>query len=358
MQTRAVYFDGATATDHEVVAVMAAGGLQFSGPDTPPQDWSFAALTAIEPPQTGHPFRLAHGDRPGARLVIRNDDFVSVMAAAAPHLRGGVAPRQIAKVAGWIAGGLAAVAALGYLTLQVAPQQLAMVMPDTWRQRIGQQTETSFVEGARRCQAAAGTAALARLTARLAEGAAAMPPVAIHIYDIPVTNAFTLPGERIIVMGELLAKAETPEEVAGVLAHELGHVVHRHAEAQLIRATGLQLLFSAATGGGGGDTIGTAAGLATILQYSREAERQADAFAQATLEAAAIDPMGLKRFFERILKDEGKAAGGTFGTIGSIFSTHPGTGERIAAIRPLPAGVTPRPVLSDEEWQALKTICG
>lgn len=358
MQTQAVYFDGATASDHDVTVAMVPGCLAFSGSGTAPQNWPFASLTCIEPPQAGHPFRIANGDQPGARLVIRDDGFVAAMIAEAPHLRGGVAPRHVAKVAGWIAGGLATVAALGYLTLQVAPQQLAMVMPDTWRQRIGQQIETSFVEGAKRCEAAAGTAALEHLTARLAEGAAATPPVAIRIYDIPVTNAFALPGARIVVMGELLAKAETPEEVAGVLAHELGHVAGRHAEAQLIRATGLQLLFSAATGGGGGDTIGTAAGLATILQYSREAERQADAFAQATLEAAAIDPLGLKRFFERILKDEGQSEGGVFGKIGSIFSTHPGTGERIATIRPLPDGVMARQVLSDEEWRALKKICG
>ena len=358
MQTRAVYFDGSTASDHEVGVAMAAGGVNFSGPDTPAQDWRFAALTAIEPPRAGHSFRLANRDRPGARLVIRDDNFVAAMVAEAPHLSGGVAPRQIAKVAGWIAGGLATVAAPGYLTLQVAPQQLAMVMPDAWRQRIGEQLETSFVEGAKRCEAAAGAAALEHLTARLAEGADPMPPVAIRVYDIPVTNAFALPGDHIVVMGELLAKAEAPEELAGVLAHELGHVAGRHAEAQLIRATGLQLLFSAATGGGGSDAISTAAGLATILQYSRDAERQADAYAQATLAAAAIDPMGLKHFFERISKDEGKAAGGTFGKIGSIFSTHPGTAERIAAIHPLPDGVMARPVLSDEEWQALKNICG
>jgi Zn-dependent protease with chaperone function len=358
METRAVYFDGSTASDHEVGVVITAGGLRFSGPDTAPQDWSFAALTAIEPPQAGHPFRMANRDRPGARLVIRNDDFVSAMIAEAPHLRGGVAPRVVAKVAGWIAGGLAVVAALGYLTLQIAPQQLAMIMPDAWRQRIGEQVEASFVEGAPRCAAASGSAALAHMVARLTEGDPAAPAVSVRIYDIPVVNAFALPGGRVVVMSELIAKAAAPEEVAGVLAHELGHISGRHAEAQLIRATGLQLLLSAATGGGGGDTISTAAGLATILQYSRDAEREADAYAQARLEAAAIDPLGLKHFFERVLKEGGTSTDSTFGKIGSIFSTHPGIDDRIAAIRPLPDGVMPRPVLSDVEWQALKKICG
>jgi predicted Zn-dependent protease len=358
MEARAVYFDGATANDHDVTLAIVPGGLAFSGAGTVPQTWPFAALTAIEPPQSGHPFRLASGDQPGARLVIRDDAFVNAIVAQAPHLRGGIAQRQVAKVAGWIAGGLALVAVLAYVVLQVAPQQLAMVMPDAWRQRIGQQVETYFVGGARRCNAAAGAAALDRLTARLAEGAADMPPVSIRIYDIPVMNAFALPGERIVIMRELIARAEAPEEVAGVLAHELGHIAGRHAEAQLIRVTGLQLLFSAATGGGGGDTIATAAGLATILRYSRAAEREADAYALATLHAAAIDPLGFKRFFERVLKEGGNSRGGAFGKIGSLFSTHPGIEERIKALGPLPEGVSPRPVLSGAEWQALKEICG
>ena len=160
MQTQAVYFDGATASDHHVTVAIMAGGLAFSGADTAPQTWPFAALTSSEAPQSGYPFRIANGNQPGARLVIRDDAFVNAIVAQAPHLRGGVAPRQVAKVAAWIAGGLALVAALTYVVLQVAPQQLAMVMPDEWRRRIGQQIEASFVDGARRCNAAAGAAAL------------------------------------------------------------------------------------------------------------------------------------------------------------------------------------------------------
>jgi beta-barrel assembly-enhancing protease len=173
-----------------------------------------------------------------------------------------------------------------------------------------------------------------------------------------VLNAFAVPGDRIIITRELIVAATSPDEVAGVLAHEMGHVVHRDSEAQMVRVTGLQVLLSIATGSNGGGTASNMAGLAAILQYSREAERAADAFALATLTKAQIDPMGIKRFFEMVLKMEGEQGSGTLARIGNMFSTHPGTEERISNIVPLPAGVTPKPPLTTEQWEALKNICG
>jgi hypothetical protein len=68
--------------------------------------------------------------------------------------------------------------------------------------------------------------------------------------------------------------------------------------------------------------------------------------------------MGLKRFFEKLLTEEGKFSGGAFANLGTIFSTHPITIDRIDQIKPLPAGVPLRSALSDEQWRDLKAICG
>jgi beta-barrel assembly-enhancing protease len=144
--------------------------------------------------------------------------------------------------------------------------------------------------------------------------------------------------------------------VAGVLAHEIGHVGHKHPEAQMIRVMGVQVLLSLASGGG--DTFGSAAAMLTILRYSRDAEREADAYARDMLKAAAIDPLGFKAFFESIKKETGELEEGTLGKLTSIISTHPMTDERIAAIEPLPAGVIARAVLNDADWRALRGICG
>jgi predicted Zn-dependent protease len=126
----------------------------------------------------------------------------------------------------------------------------------------------------------------------------------------------------------------------------------------MIRITGMQLLVSVATGTSGGNNASSLAGLAAILKSSRDAESEADAYAVAMLGAARLDPMALKHFLEKILKEEGKYSGGVFSNLGTMFSTHPITTERIAQIKPLPADVVLRPPLSEEQWKNLKAICG
>ena len=357
MQANGVFFDGETALEHPVAVRLANGGLTISGATIAPQDWHFDAIAAVDPPHVDRPFRLTHVQRPGMRLILTDPAFIASLLAKAPQLRGGFNPRRAGKAAIWILGGLAALVLTAYLVLQFAPQKLAFMLPDPWRDKIGAQIETALTGGAKLCESPGGRRALSAVAARLSDGNPELPPISINVYAIPIMNAFAMPGGRIVITGELIRKAEAPEEVAGVLAHELGHVVHRHSEAQLVRATGLQIFIAIATGGGG-DTISSLAGLATILRYTRQAEAEADAFALKALENAAIDPLGLKRFFELVLKEQGKRRTGTFGKIESAFATHPGTEERIKAIRPLPDGITPRPVLDNIQWQALKGICG
>jgi Zn-dependent protease with chaperone function len=336
---------------------LGSASLAFSGPGTGEQQWAFGELVAIVPFRPGQPLRLGHLQRPGSRLVVHDSGVVAALLRAAPQLRGGFNARRAGRSAAWIAGIAAALALALYLTVQYAPQRLAMAMPDAWRAHIGSEIEESLVQGAKRCEAAAGKAALVAMTMRLAERNAAVPPVIVNVYDIPITNAFAMAGGRIVVTRELIAKARSADEVAGVLAHEMGHVAHRDSEAQIIRATGLQLLVGLATGGGD-SMFSTLASVATILRYSREAEAAADDFALEVLGTAAIDPMGLKGFFERVLRDERSGTSGTWGKIFSTFDTHPGIDERIGRIRPLPPGTVSRPALDDGQWQALKAICG
>jgi predicted Zn-dependent protease len=351
------FFDGETAADHEAELELTNSGIVLRVGNRPQQIWSYPTLSSVDPPQPGRPFRLSHSGQPGARLTIRDDDFVTALLARAPHLRGGINKHRAAKTVGWIAAGLIAFAALAYLILTVAPQQIALVLPDDWRSRIGEQFEQSLVEGARICAAPEGQAAVSAMVGRLAEGVTDMPQVSVRVYDIPIMNAFAMPGGRIVVTRKLIETAKDPDEVAGVLAHEIGHVWHRHSEAQLVRVMGLQVLMSVATGGSDGGTLGTLAGLATILQYSRNAEREADRFAVDTLASSRIDTMALRKFFETIKNEEGEPLKGVFGRIGNLASTHPVTQDRIDQIKPLPTGVSPKPSLSTEQWQALRGIC-
>ncbi len=354
--TIALYFDGETAEDRQVSMALDTSGLRFSGDNTPEEHWAYTGLSAVEPHQAGLPFRLTHESRPNARLVLRDDFMAADLVTRAPQLKGGFSLKGKGRALAWSAGVAASFILAGYLVLQFAPQKLAFILPDSWRNRVGNQVELQLTEGAAQCTAAGGVSALSAMAARLAEGNPDLPPLSIHVYNIPVMNAFAMPGERIVVTAELIRRANRPEQVAGVLAHEVGHVLKRHSEAQLVRATGLQILLSVITGGGG-DTVSTIAGVAAILTYTREAEAEADDIALALMKNAAIDPMGLKEFFEILLAQEGKPSTGAWGRIESSISTHPGTEDRIKKIHPLPDSIAARPVMTDEQWQALRKIC-
>jgi beta-barrel assembly-enhancing protease len=248
-----------------------------------------------------------------------------------------------------LALGVAAVAAIGYGVLALAPFVLAPILPQSLWTKLGEGALLSMTGGAAPCAAADGPRALAALVARLEEGGNALPDVSIDAYSIPVMNAWALPGGRIIVTSELIARADTAEEVAGVLAHEIGHVRELHAETQFVRQLGIGVLSGL---GSGGDGFATAF---AILRYSRDDEREADAIARDIVEKAAIDPEGLRSFFKRVQAEEPPPF---LGKLTNLLETHPMTQERIDAIKPLPEGIVARPVLSGEDWEALKGICG
>jgi predicted Zn-dependent protease len=302
----------------------------------------------------GLPLRLSHESEPGTRLIIADEAFIRELVTLAPHAGGAMNYRRATKAAAIIAVAIVIVGAILYAVLTLAPQQLALLMPDSWRQRLGDEIAQSFVADAHSCATSGGNAALARLTQRLKEGDGTLPPFTITVFSLPMVNAFALPGGHVVVSGSLIAAATAPDQVAGVIAHELGHVAHRDPEAQLIRAAGLQVIIALFTGGSGGHTLGGLAGTLTLLRYSRDAERAADAYAVNLLTRAKIDPMGLRHFFETMKQQEGKDP---LGGLTGILATHPLTDDRINAITSLPPG-TAREVLSAEDWASLQRICG
>jgi Zn-dependent protease with chaperone function len=358
MRADARFFDGEIARDHIAVVELTAQGLQIEGLGVRQRIWSLSGLTAVAAAQPGYPFRLSHESEPGARLVITQEAFTRELIAQAPHLAGGFNAKRAGRVAGIVAISALVTAAVLYVLLSYAPQTLAFVLPDSWRNSLGEQVEATLARSGKLCATSAGNATLRSFADRLREGNADMPPFELKVYDLDIVNAFALPGGRIVITKKLIETAKSPDEVAGVLAHEIGHVYHRHSEAQLIRAMGIELLLRLASGGG--DTISGFAGLLAILRYSRDAEREADSFAQTALVHAAIDPMGLKSFFEAMKKLLGErgSSGGLFGTVTDMMSTHPVTDERIEAIKPLPEGTVARPALSEAGWASLKKICG
>jgi predicted Zn-dependent protease len=151
------------------------------------------------------------------------------------------------------------------------------------------------------------------------------PKFRFHVSGMPIVNAIALPGGDVVVLEGLLADA-TPDELAAVLAHEMSHVIKKHAMRQIAQQAGPAFVAKYVLGGEGAlSTLMSGASTLGDLQYSRGNERQADALAFEILVAANIDPRSLANFFKKIRRIEKKMGENN----DDLFSTHPPTDERI-----------------------------
>ena len=226
-----------------------------------------------------------------------------------PQQRRNFQPRRPKQLGIWLVGGVGTLAAAIHLMLNFVPEIGVHLLSTNWIERKGKAMETELVHGTHSCHTAKGDAAIASILARLAEADADLPPLTVQVFDMKVMNAWALPAGHIVVTHGLIEKSNDPVEVAGVIAHELGHVTHRHPEAQLIRALGLAILVGSVSGTSSSSNGTSASGLPALMNSSRTAESQADAYAVKTLLAAKLDPAGLKTFLEKVLKEEGTFGG-------------------------------------------------
>jgi len=155
-----------------------------------------------------------------------------------------------------------------------------------------------------------------------------------EVVNLKEINAFALPGGPMFLHRGMIEAATTEAEVAGVMAHELAHVVLRHGTVQATKGQKFQIgavagqILGAIVGGTAGDVIaqGSQFGLgAYFLKYSREYEREADLFGAQIMARAGYDPRQMANMF-RTIQEEGGSRGPEW------LSSHPDPGNRYAAI--------------------------
>lgn len=161
-------------------------------------------------------------------------------------------------------------------------------------------------------------------------------PYTFYVVNSDVVNAFSIPGGYVYVNRGLIERSDNVAQLAGVLSHEIGHVVERHSITQMQRAQNANTVLSVLYGvllrrnPSGVEQAGIQVGGGAVFAgYSRDAERQADHDAVIFLVKTGYNPNQLPVFFEKLMSLEHSQPS----KLESWFATHPGTQERVANVR-------------------------
>jgi Zn-dependent protease with chaperone function len=218
-------------------------------------------------------------------------------------------------------------------------------------QRIGAAVDKqaqSMFEG-KICTGAQGQAAFTKLVDRLKTGGGLEMPLEAHVLSSKTPNAYALPGGRVYLLEGLLKKAENADEVAGVLAHELGHVQHRDSLRKIIQTGGTSflvgLLFGDVTGAG---AVVFAGRSLFDASYSRDQETAADAFAADVMRKLGRSPKAMGELLVRMSGSDESM---------TLLSSHPMSKDRLALMSKGAVAPDGPALLTDAEWKALKNIC-
>ena len=289
-----------------------------------------------------------------ARLEVDDAAAAAELLRRSPQAEEGTTDRRtVARIVGWSLAAAASLVLTAIYLVPLAADQLAPLVPVGLERRIGEavdnQVRTLF--GGKACAGAPGSAALAKLSAALASRADLPLPVEVSVLDSGIPNAIALPGGRVYLFEGLLRRAREPDEIAGILAHELGHVARRDGMRKLIQTGGssflLGLLFGDITGGGTLIFLGRAL---VDSSYSRDAETAADRFAADIMVGLGRSPRPMGAFLVRI-------TGAQKDMPLPFLASHPVSAERLAALEARAVAATAPPLLTEQEWRDLKSIC-
>jgi Zn-dependent protease with chaperone function len=348
----AVYFDG-TSSRRRVVHLAFEKELEIREDGEAPANWAYADIREVDSP--GGLLRVNCVSAPPlARLEIRDAALAAELTQRCPRLgENRMGGRAVFKIVGWSLAAVASIVLVVLFGIPLAADRLAPLVPQGLERRIGEASEVQVkaMFGERVCDRAAGQAAYQKLLTELREAVGLETDVQSAVLATNTPNAFALPGGKVYLLNGLLAKAENPDEMAGVLAHELGHLKHRDNMRGLIYDGGtsflIGLLFGDVTGS---STLIFASRSLVTASYSREAEANADGVAIEVMHKLGRSPKPMGELLFRVTGKEKSSL--------SILAGHPVTEDRLKRMTDEDRPVSGPPLLTDAEWRALKGICG
>lgn len=325
--------------------------------------WPIAEI--FEVPGRKGELKLGVAGRPyGARLRLSGQDWIDATRKLLPGLVGkarGERGQQL-RILGIATAALVSVIAAYIVGVPLLASRIVPLVPPAWEAGLGETAleqiggliaPNGVVELCDTNPDSLANRAIDQFARDVLAGTGSPFTPDIKVVRSAIPNAFALPGGHSYYFSALLAETQSPDEFAGVMAHELGHVLHRHGVEGLIASSATGLLVGFVLGDMTGLSVAGGLGAALIdTRFSRSAERQADAFAGATAARLGFDASALATLLERVSGDNDA------GRMLQIFSSHPLTAERRAALEAMPKPPPGRQVFSDAEWQAIKAMCG
>ncbi|MCK1408334.1 M48 family metallopeptidase [Bradyrhizobium sp. 76] len=348
-----IFFDGVSSRRRQVTLTL-SDALEILEEGAPVR-WAYADIRRADSPPGI--LRLACASAPPlARLEIRDAVLASDVTARCMRLDDHQTSRRgVAKIVGWSMAAAVSIVCVVLFGVPLAADRLAPLVPKPIERRIGDASEVQMktIFGRNACEDAAGKAAFIKLVNRLRDASGLDDDsMTAGVLPTPVPNAFALPGGKVFVLKGLLDKAESPDELAGILAHELGHLKHYDNMRGLIYNGGTSFLIGLLFGDVTGSSAVIFASRSVVeASYSREAETAADTFAIEIMHKLGRSPKPAAELMFRITGKEG-------GGLASILASHPLTEDRLARMTKEDRPASGPPLLTDAEWQALKGICG
>jgi predicted Zn-dependent protease len=358
----ATYLDGQTAIRHPATVRLMRSGVEVTTSGGWTRLWPYGEIRPTQGLYEGEEVRLERGGDEAEAILIPDRSFLMSLREVAPPLsarwQDPARPGNWARIV--VLAAVAIVGIVGALYLWGIPALAALLaprIPVAWESELGRSVLPHLAPPEQICRDPRLQQSVDAIVARLAATVPRSPYIfRVVVLNRPEVNALAAPGGNIVVFRGLLERTGSPDELAGVLAHEMQHVLLRHSTRALIQHASTGLLVAALTGDMSGPlAYGVhAARVLGQLQYSRRSETEADIEGLKMLLAARIDPRGMIRFLEGILSGDKQPR-----TVLKYLSTHPSTSDRLERLKRLAAEASspPIPLLSGPDWPGLKTMC-
>ncbi len=343
------FFDGKNIQAKIALVEVLPTGLFLTVENGDSFTWAKEELQLMERPFRDKPAVMGSKSMLGARLVIQSEEaFESILPLISSKNIKLSHVHHPWRVAWILLVGALIVILLPIWNFPLVSLWIAKIIPYSWEQSLWEHEVKNKFEDKLECVSPEGKRALNKIVTKLSDVSNSKHRFDIRVIPAPeFVNAESTPGFHIFIYSGLF-NIDTPDGIAGVIAHEMGHSMQHHVIASVINELGIRAFYNSVLGVSNKNIAFDYLN----LKYRRDYETQADKIAIELMKKANINPSGFRESMEYLAKQEGDYQG-----LEPYLIDHPTHKERITLIKKNESTKHYEPVLTPEEWQSLKNIC-